>query len=113
MQSYGWKAVFYSTAGLGFIWCAAWKYLMYDKPDYHPRLSIEEKRDIKNETQGTDLSSKVFIFHNIRLSTYSRLSREETTLLLVSILKKLSVAPKVCQSLYQFMIGFWCTLPML
>ncbi|XP_065204367.1 vesicular glutamate transporter 2-like [Planococcus citri] len=61
MKFYGWKAVFYSIAGLGFVWCAAWKHLMFDKPEYHPRLSIEDRKTIQDKTQGAQFSSRVKI----------------------------------------------------
>lgn len=59
MSVYGWKAVFYSTAVLGLTWCTFWKFLMYDRPDLHPRMSTEEREYIKSTTQVFDAPTKV------------------------------------------------------
>ncbi|CAH0557662.1 unnamed protein product [Brassicogethes aeneus] len=44
----GWESVFYSTGAVGLIWSITWYFTIYDSPDLHPRISFEEKSNIKN-----------------------------------------------------------------
>ncbi|KAK5642932.1 hypothetical protein RI129_009099 [Pyrocoelia pectoralis] len=63
IASVGWKYVFYIWGGigigkvlnrtvllfesLGLLWCLFWHFLMYNKPELHPRISAEELNHIK------------------------------------------------------------------
>ncbi|HEX8323523.1 MAG TPA: MFS transporter [Tepidisphaeraceae bacterium] len=48
---YGWRAAFYFTGALGFIWLVAWL-LMYERPRRHKRLSAEELAYIEDNDTG-------------------------------------------------------------
>ncbi|XP_037083945.1 sialin-like [Pollicipes pollicipes] len=43
-SSYGWRAIFYITGGVGLFWLACWVLLMHDTPADHPRISERERR---------------------------------------------------------------------
>ncbi|KAK5642933.1 hypothetical protein RI129_009100 [Pyrocoelia pectoralis] len=47
IASVGWKYVFYIWGGIGLLWCLFWQFLMYNKPELHPRISAEELNHIK------------------------------------------------------------------
>ncbi|CAG4951904.1 unnamed protein product [Colias eurytheme] len=46
MEKFGWASAFYVPAGLSFIWCGFWWYLVADTPNEHPRISTAEKKYI-------------------------------------------------------------------
>ncbi|XP_046969746.1 sialin-like [Vanessa cardui] len=46
LERYGWPSAFYVPAGLTFIWCGFWWYLVADTPNDHPRISISERKYI-------------------------------------------------------------------
>lgn len=43
----GWPSIFYVTGIFGLVWTISWFYLIYDKPEDHPRISTEEINYIK------------------------------------------------------------------
>ncbi|CAH0557661.1 unnamed protein product [Brassicogethes aeneus] len=47
----GWKSNFYVTGSIGILWSFIWFFTIYDSPDTHPKISIEEKNKIKHEMQ--------------------------------------------------------------
>ncbi|XP_034834570.1 sialin-like [Maniola hyperantus] len=46
LDKFGWASAFYVPAGLTFIWCGFWWYLVADTPSDHPRISIAERKYI-------------------------------------------------------------------
>ncbi|XP_044254812.1 sialin-like [Tribolium madens] len=46
---YGWESVFYFVGSLSLIWTGFWFYLVYDNPNEHPRITLEEKIKIEQE----------------------------------------------------------------
>jgi sugar phosphate permease len=54
-----WKAVFHVPAIMGVIWCVAWKFLMYDRPEQHPRISINEREFLTSMTGTLKAGLKV------------------------------------------------------
>lgn len=44
----GWPSVFYVFGGIGLLWSIAWFFLVFDRPDTHPRISQEEKNYVLN-----------------------------------------------------------------
>lgn len=51
MDAYSWEGLFYVTGTIGILWCAAWWYLMFDRPELHPRLTDKEKQVIRRKTK--------------------------------------------------------------
>ncbi|XP_074660699.1 vesicular glutamate transporter 3-like isoform X2 [Tubulanus polymorphus] len=47
----GWQYVFYFFAGMGIVWFLLWLILAYERPAYHPYISMEEKKYIES-SQG-------------------------------------------------------------
>ena len=47
LKAWGWEFVFYVSGMLGLTWCVAWWLLVFDTPDNHPRISLEEKQYLK------------------------------------------------------------------
>jgi MFS transporter, ACS family, solute carrier family 17 (sodium-dependent inorganic phosphate cotransporter), member 5 len=50
----GWPLSFYLFGVLGFIWCIFWYFLVYDTPESHPRISVEERLYIQRSLKKTD-----------------------------------------------------------
>jgi hypothetical protein len=48
MNSLGWQAAFYFTAGIMLIICLAWFFLMYNTPQEHPQITQDELQYIQN-----------------------------------------------------------------
>ncbi|XP_061379217.1 uncharacterized transporter slc-17.2-like isoform X2 [Danaus plexippus] len=46
LERFGWASAFYVPAGLTFIWCGFWWYLVADTPSEHPRISASERKYI-------------------------------------------------------------------
>lgn len=57
ISSFGWASVFYMTGGLGLIWAIVWFMVVYETPAAHPRISVEERREIE-EAIGSTTSKK-------------------------------------------------------
>ncbi|KAL1464945.1 hypothetical protein WDU94_004545 [Cyamophila willieti] len=55
----GWEAAFYVTGTLGVLWYMAWMYVVYDTPDQHPRITVEEKEYIQSALGDTVSSKKL------------------------------------------------------
>lgn len=55
-ENYGWEIGFYVTSIFAFIFIGMWYYFVADSPEVHPRISIEEKRMIK-ESLGENLTA--------------------------------------------------------
>jgi ACS family hexuronate transporter-like MFS transporter len=53
---FGWYWAFIATGALGFLWLAAW-WVMYDRPEDHPRLTASELAHIRSDP--SDLTTKV------------------------------------------------------
>lgn len=51
IDAFSWEGVFYATGITGILWCGAWWYLMFDRPELHPRLTDEEKQAIRGKTK--------------------------------------------------------------
>lgn len=52
IPTFGWRSTFYTTGCMGLIFCVLWFYLIYDTPDQHPRISVEEKNDVNQEIKS-------------------------------------------------------------
>jgi ACS family hexuronate transporter-like MFS transporter len=53
---YGWYWAFIATGALGFLWLAVW-WVMYDRPEDHPRLTASELAHIRSDPP--DLTTRV------------------------------------------------------
>ncbi|CAL4061831.1 unnamed protein product, partial [Meganyctiphanes norvegica] len=51
IDEYGWPFAFYVTGFLSLVWCVMWFSLMYDDPQYHPRISDTELEHIQRGCQ--------------------------------------------------------------
>jgi len=49
----GWPLAFYVPGAIAVIWFVFWTLLVFDGPDVHPRISLEEKHYIENTTGRT------------------------------------------------------------
>ncbi|XP_076052949.1 sialin-like isoform X2 [Oratosquilla oratoria] len=58
IETLGWPSVFYFTGAVSLLWVALWAWLMYDKPEQHPRISPEELEYIQNATRGSNAKAK-------------------------------------------------------
>lgn len=54
---FGWRAIFYVSGFIGFVWCIIWYYFVYDDPHRHPYISKEELTLI-DKTIGGAISKK-------------------------------------------------------
>jgi len=61
----GWPSVFYTMGSVGVVWFVFWTFLVYDKPQDHPRIKLNELRYIQN-TIGLQVSAVRFISLRIR-----------------------------------------------
>lgn len=50
----GWPLSFYLFGACGFIWCIFWYFLVFDTPEKHPRISIEERIYIQRSLKKSD-----------------------------------------------------------
>jgi ACS family sodium-dependent inorganic phosphate cotransporter len=48
LNAWGWESVFYTSGALALVWCVAWWLLVFDTPDRHPRISLEEKQYLRD-----------------------------------------------------------------
>jgi len=56
----GWPLSFYIFGFLGYVWCFFWFYLIYDTPQSHPHISLEERFYIEQSLNNdNELSTKV------------------------------------------------------
>uniref|UniRef100_A0A8D9FAW6 Sialin n=2 Tax=Cacopsylla melanoneura TaxID=428564 RepID=A0A8D9FAW6_9HEMI len=55
----GWEAAFYITGAIGVVWYLVWMYMVYDTPDQHPRISVDEKEYIQSALGDTVSSKKL------------------------------------------------------
>lgn len=53
MSAYGWEAIFYLSGIIGILWFIIWQTFMFNTPDDHPRISVEEKEYINNSLGST------------------------------------------------------------
>lgn len=53
ISSFGWASVFYVTGGIGLAWSIMWFLVVFDSPAGHPRITIEERREIEEAIGGT------------------------------------------------------------
>merc|ERR1719167_1459455 len=56
-DAFGWPSVFYVFDFLGLIWWIGWCYLVYDSPQFHPRISSSERRYILDSLASSKTSS--------------------------------------------------------
>lgn len=56
-----WEMIFYVSGAVGVVWSLAWELLMFDTPEQHPRISVEELNYIQRSLRGT--------VHHARLAT--------------------------------------------
>lgn len=49
----GWPSIFYILGLAGLVWCAAWMYMVSDRPSNHPRISAEERDYIINAVEAS------------------------------------------------------------
>ena len=60
LTTMGWPAVFYVSGTLAVIWYFAWSFLIFDSPEDHPRITVQEKRFLDANLQkriSNDVSS--------------------------------------------------------
>ncbi|XKL68950.1 hypothetical protein PGB90_006719 [Kerria lacca] len=57
IETFHWDGVFYLAGFIGLIWCVAWWYFMYNKPEQHPRILEKEKLYLYSKTK-INLSSE-------------------------------------------------------
>ena len=50
----GWPLSFYIFGSLGIFWCFFWWRFVFDTPDTHPRISIEERNYIERSLRKND-----------------------------------------------------------
>jgi MFS transporter, ACS family, hexuronate transporter len=65
--SYGWRAAFLVTGGIGLVWVIAWQ-LFYHLPEDHPRLSAEELALIQAEEKGRENAEHEMDSHSLTVS---------------------------------------------
>lgn len=53
-DSLGWQFVFYVQGGLSIIWCVLWIFLVFDKPENHPRITFHELELFERSDQADD-----------------------------------------------------------
>ncbi|XP_031354482.1 sialin-like [Photinus pyralis] len=53
IASLGWKYVFYVSGMLGALWCLAWYFFAFDKPELHPRMQYKELHYISKHRKDT------------------------------------------------------------
>lgn len=53
IRTFNWKIFFYVTGIMGVVWSIFWKYLMYDRPAQHPRISSDELIYLKTVIETT------------------------------------------------------------
>lgn len=53
----GWASVFYVTGGIGLAWSICWFMVVYETPATHPRITVEERKEIE-EAIGSTTSKK-------------------------------------------------------
>ena len=51
--SHGWESAFYVIGAITTVWFIFWQFLVFDKPDQHPRIAQEELDYIQNELHDT------------------------------------------------------------
>src|SRR5205814_1050290 len=51
-EYFGWQSAFIVTGVLGFVWLICW-WVMYQRPEEHPRLSAEEFQHIQSDREIT------------------------------------------------------------
>ncbi len=51
--------VFYFTGSCGLFWSVFWFFLVYDSPDQHPRISVEEREYITREIHKYQLEKTI------------------------------------------------------
>ncbi|XP_031355449.1 sialin-like [Photinus pyralis] len=61
IASLGWKYVFYVSGTLGILWCLAWYYLAFDKPELHPRIEYKELNYISRHREDVLVANKRII----------------------------------------------------
>lgn len=54
-----WEYIFHLTSLCGIIWTVFWYFLIYDYPDKHPTISIEEKTKIQSNMKEAVTDDKV------------------------------------------------------
>ena len=59
----GWPLAFYVPGAIAVIWFVFWTLLVFDGPDVHPRISLEEKHYIENTTGRTTEGTQVNVLH--------------------------------------------------
>ena len=52
---FGWEWAFLGTGGIGLLWLLVW-WLMYDRPDHHPRLTSSELAYIRSDPPETPIA---------------------------------------------------------
>ncbi|XP_014213178.1 sialin [Copidosoma floridanum] len=58
IANYGWRLVFYTTGGIGLVWCVFWYFFAFDSPSSHPRISTEEFQYIQGSISGVTSDNK-------------------------------------------------------
>lgn len=53
ISSFGWASVFYVTGGIGLIWSIMWFLVVFETPAQHPRITVEERREIEEAIGST------------------------------------------------------------
>jgi len=49
IHHFGWESAFYAIGAITFTWWLFFQYLVFDTPEKHPRIELEEKERILRE----------------------------------------------------------------
>ncbi len=58
LVTFGWRNMFLILMGIGFVWAVFWFFWFRDEPEYHPRISTQEKDYILANRQQPDATQK-------------------------------------------------------
>lgn len=58
ISAFGWASVFYVTGGIGLAWSILWFLVVFETPAAHPRITVEERKEIEEAIGGTTTKKK-------------------------------------------------------
>ncbi len=58
-DAYGWESGFYVTGACTLVWFVFWCFLVFDTPDSHPRISVEERERIRTSLEKTNSDERL------------------------------------------------------
>lgn len=56
-EYFGWESIFYFSALMGTIWYVLWLMVVFDSPETHPTITMEEKKYIQDR-MGSNISNE-------------------------------------------------------